>query len=190
METKSSSFKKDLTFSERKEFKVAFDYFYKSKEFLELLKMMRKRGIVEPAGEWKRKDDPKFIELAQDIMGIDVIMPLSCGGNLQIDEKVSRHTAWANHQLEYPVEVVCNPNKGGKHDGWGYHDGIVIIHARSNPAEDGFVGTPLVYRISEKFINEVIRNKKYKVRINAATDGLYQSGFIYVPTIVLRGYWP
>jgi hypothetical protein len=178
MESEISSFYKDKKFSEKEEFKKSFDEFYNSDYFKWKLQKLRKKGKVEIVSI-DRSNNPLF----QKITNLDAIIQLSTGSALLIDEKIGRFF----NDGKFAVEVVSNPN--GKRDGWGYHIGLTIVHAISNKEQNGFITRPIVYMISEKFINDIVRNNTYTIRFNKSTNGLYRSMFKWIPYDVLEQYW-
>jgi hypothetical protein len=178
-----SDFRKDLKFSEK--FVEHWDQFYKSKDFYSTLQKIRRKGEVKI-----KKIDRSGNTLFQKETHLDTIIQLSTGSSLLVDEKVLRypmHDDWLN---TFPVEVCCNPNNGGKRDGWGYHIGVTICMAFSDPFEAGFFTPPVVYTISNKFIDEVVRNNTYEAKQSRSTDGLYQSTCKFIPRNVLKKYFP
>lgn len=164
-----------------------FDEWYKTKEFADLLSKLRLKGKVE-IKRIDRSENPLF----QSMTYLDAVVELSTGSSLLIDEKAMRWKPYLETKPEYAnnfaVEVCSNPN--GKKDGWAYHEGIVVVHARINKDETGFFNQPLVYRINQDFINNVVRGKRFDTNFAPNTNGLYASLYKWVPREELEVYWP
>lgn len=123
-------------------------------------------------------------ELFQKETYLDCIVGLNTGSSLRIDFKLNRYDSGLPN---YPVEFVSNP--GGKPDGWGYHEGITIIHFKIDELAGKTPEEPVVYTIDRDFINNVTRNQFYGNFSSPSTDGLYTSRFRSVPRQVLEKYW-
>jgi hypothetical protein len=164
-----------------------FDKWYKTEEFAKLLSKLRLKGKVE-IKRIDRSENPLF----QSMTYLDAVIELSTGSSLLIDEKAMRWKPYLDNNPSYAnnfaVEVCSNPT--GKKDGWAYHEGIVVVHARINKDETGFYNSPLVYRISQNFINDIVRGKKFETNIAPKTNGLYNSIYKWVPREELEVYWP
>jgi len=184
-EKKVCDFKNDLEFSEQ--FIPVWDKYYYTEHFNKLLQKLSKRGKL-----FITKIDRSDNLLFQKETHLDVVILLSNGTSLKIDEKVLRYKDPEKTALSffnnYPVEVSSNPTLGNA--GWAYNDGTLIIYGRSNKTEDGFVGEPLLFKTTEKFKEEICRNSEYKTIPSLSTNGLYRSVCKLVPREVLEKYYP
>lgn len=175
-------FNNDYSFS--KEYQPFFDEYYSSKAFYNKMQMLRKKGVISIEKQY-RSEHPLF----QQESYLDIIMQLNTGSQIRIDEKVNRCYDLSK-EPNYPVEVFSNPTKGGKPDGWGYHIGTTMIQAKVNVEPKYFWEEPVIYTINNKFIDEVTRNNSYPIHPNKSTNGLYNSGYRWIPRYVLEKYWP
>jgi hypothetical protein len=169
-----------------------YDEYYKTEAFRLVLQKLCLRGRVDII-KTDRDENPLF----QKETFLDAIMTLSTGTSIKIDEKAERFRPGdPDYYLDnYCIEVVSNPNAGGKHDGWAYHVGTVIVKLRARVDEKDtpvcMVSRPAVFMISEQFKNEVVRPiLKYPSYQNKATGGLFNSRFKVVPISVLECYFP
>lgn len=177
-----ADFNTDKTFAEK--CGSAWMKYYESKEFLNKIQSLSKRGKIKIV-KIDRSENPLF----QAETYLDAIIVLSNGSSLAIDEKCLRYKETSNLD-EGIVELWSNPNKDGKHNGWGYHRGIVIVQSYFDPITYEMKREPSVFRIDEKFVNEVTRNDIYTVKVNRPTNGFYRSGYKWIPRKVLEAYWP
>lgn len=184
MNNETASFNADKAFSATQQ--RHFDAYYQSQPFKALLRKLRLKGSVDVT-RIDRSENPLF----QIETHLDAIITLSCGSALKIDEKSRRYESWSKYDSsDWPVEVVSNPNRNGKHDGWGYHNGTTMVCGRLNQLRNGFNEPPLVFNVTHKFIDEITRNDDYRLCFNKKTGGLYASAFRLVPRSVLEEYWP
>jgi hypothetical protein len=144
-------FEKDLAWSKR--FASVFDEYYTGGHFKEFVHGAYLRTPPDLHFDVVRRDDSFY----QQGINADVLVKMSNGNRLIIDEKVSR-PKYAGSDV-YPIETVSVTKP--KKDGWGYKTGTTIVFARSNALENGFHGNPVIFTISERFINEVVRNGNY-----------------------------
>lgn len=170
-----------------------FDEYYKSPHFFNLVQAFRERGIIR-IKSIIRSEIPVF----QQQEGIDCIIEFTCGGRLLIDEKikrvydVSKYTKYYQQYGEtFAVEIWSNPMEGGKHDGWGYKEGITIAHAPVDMSQNKFVSNPIFYTINNDFVENITKNRdNFPQRINKSTGGLYNSGYCWVDSKSLLKYSP
>lgn len=185
MDMNRTNFNEDVSFADR--CKLLWESYLESKEFIEKLQALRKKGKVEVSNI-----DYSENLLFQRETYLDAIISLNVGSSLLIDFKSLRPNLWRKKEDVFPVEVVSNPTKFGKSDGWGYHEGLVILQGMVDDAKKPteFIMKPVVYRITHKFIEEVVRNDKWQYHPNWSTNGLYQSGFRNIPRYILNQYFP
>jgi hypothetical protein len=181
MEMINMGFNSDMNFS--KKCQPLFDEYYKTELFKSILQKLRLKGKVEI----ERIDRSENV-LFQTEAYLDAIIVLSCGSSLKIDEKVVR--SWKPEYDQFPIEVWSNPNKGGKHDGSDYHIGTTIIRMPVDQEGTKMIAKPIVYNVTNQYIDEVVRNSNYPARPNKSTDGLYCSGYKYIPRAVFDKYFP
>ena len=181
-----SDFKTDLEWS--KSFTDQWDNFYKSKHFELLLQKMRRKKNIKIVNI-----DHSDNILFQKETHLDTVVALSSGSSLLIDEKVLRYPKnilrYPSCINEFPIEVCCNPNTGGKHDGWGYHIGITICMVYTT-LDNLFLNEPVVFTISNRFINEIVRNDVFHAIPSKSTGGLYSSICKWIPRNILKEYFP
>ena len=181
------SYEQDKIWSET--FNDDWDNYYKSVIFFNLLQKLRKRGKVEITNI-DRDDNPIF----QKETYLDVVLSLSTGSSLLIDEKMLRYPRrileFPDNINQFPIEVCSNPNAGGKHDGWGYHIGTTIVMVHATPLGDAFVDDPVVFTITQKFVDDVVRNNNYPTFPVRSTNGLYRSVCKWISRRVLDDYFP
>jgi len=177
------SFRDDNNFSTR--CIPLWDKYYQSRGFFNKIQQLRKRGEVHIKSIERDKLNPIF----QAKTYLDVLITLDSGAVLSIDEKALRFNT-IDYGCPGVVERWSNPK--GKTDGWGYHNGTTIVQAYfTDKYPPKMITTPMVYNIDFKFIDEVTRNtKRYSTHTNKSTNGLYNSGFCFVPADVLNSYWP
>jgi len=182
-----SDFNNDRQWS--KQFDSLWDSFYKSDGFKQLLAKMRLKGSVAV-----KSIDRSENELFQKESYLDAVISLSTGSSLLCDEKNLRYPKRINEfptcANSFPVEVCSNPNAGGKHDGWAYHIGTTICMVYIDMYDSDFFVPPVVFTISQRFIDEVVRNNDIKTIPSNSTNGLYHSVCKWVPRNVLEKYWP
>lgn len=172
-------------------FQPYWNEFYKSQYFYDVLQRIRKKGKVEILNI-DRSENPLF----QSETYLDAVISLSTGTSIRIDEKTPRYALRYNGDFAviknmYPVEVWSNPT--GKKDGWGYHIGTTICQTYASPLDDCFCveRPPVIYTISQNFVDNVIRNPDFPSRPNSrTTNNLYRSGYKWVPRKILEGYFP
>jgi len=196
---KNSDFKTEMVRS--KYFSPFWKQYYESDTFHDIIKKLHLRGDVRVVNI-----DQSENEIFQKEAYLDSIIALSSGTSLKMDEKTNRHGIMIkygygyesggdygiNHDM-FPVEVWSNPNKDGKHDGWGYHIGTTIAQTYANYSDDGFMPNfnPVVYTITSKFVDDVIRNETFSCIPNTkTTNNLYRSGYKWVPRKILEDYFP
>lgn len=162
------SYKEDLAFSRKLEFRRCFDEFYMSETFKEkYLKHMYRRNIPSVTKLIRSEEI-----LLQKGVGIDVLIVLSNKTTLLVDEKVDRPTHISSPNIF--LEVMSNPQM--KTEGWAYHKGRYISYSCSNLGMTGLEKEPVFFFIDDAFINTFNRNKAYPiVHCGKMTDGLYRS---------------
>lgn len=158
-----------------------FNTFYHSQNFFNICNKMTKRGklIIN-------RIDRSENYLFQTNTHFDVIITFVGGKHLLIDEKVMEYKDGYDKDL-FAVEVN-NPQHELHKEGWGYFNGTTIVAAwaKNHNPKDGFISEPFIYNISEKFINEITRNSKYKIII-ARSSGTVNK---LVPIDILKTYFP
>lgn len=178
----NSDFNIDNNFSS----KCNFDEYYFSENFQKKIQQLYKRGKVEVV-KIDRSQSPIF----QAENYLDAVISLSTGTCLKIDEKAWRYNPQKPEYLNNVcVEVVSNPNKDGKHDGWGYHVNTTMCGAHFDVNTFEMKGEPVIFNINHSFVEEITRNNEYELKQNKPTNGLYTSSFRVVPRNVIEKYWP
>lgn len=183
MNEDNADYNKDKEFSEKNQ--SLFDDYYNSKEFNEKIQKLRNRGTVQIV-----KKDRSENTLFQTITYLDIILTLNTGSALLVDKKAERYPKKEEYLRNFSIEIISNPTKYGKSDGWGYHIGTTIIKAHINQLGNGFVNPPTIFTITKNFVDEVTRNNDFPLIFNKSTNGLYRSAFRPVPKNILEEYFP
>ncbi len=158
-----------------------FDKFYLSETFKEkYIKPLYKINKNIFVTEISRSENLKL----QIGVQCDAVLKLSNGNRILIDDKTRR---WHYRNFDdWCIEVVSNSTK--KTDGWGYKEGIVICFGQINEEETGLVGEPWCFKISQNFINEIVRDPIY--RTVPVKNPYYWTINKLVPKKVLEAYYP
>lgn len=193
---------KDFSDKHRKK----FEDFIESDDFKKHLQKMLKRGLLSINKIMFFETDNYPLEYKEIINSLqmngklDAIVSTNLGLPLfidfkaeQSDDRYDNETKHKEGNTEYVIEIQSNPNK--QTAGWAYHRGVTIIKGKINKEGTAFLYTPIIFTISEKFINEICRDGinfgKYRFTPNKySTDGFYRSGYIRVPEKDLIQYFP
>jgi hypothetical protein len=174
---KSSNYGADINWA--KTYEPLMYSFIDSNAFRLKLQRLRRKGTVSVSKVLK-SDNLEF----QSDEFIDCVVVLNTGSSLKVDFKVNRYNS---NYPGYVVEFLSNAK--GKSDGWGYHEGTTIIHAKVIDEKHCFIEEPVVYTIDRDFINDVTRNPEYGNYASPSTNNLYVSRFRSVPRTILEKYW-